>query len=408
MKRLIIIAAAILAGTASWGQQALWGGSQLVSPEINEDNTVTFRLYAPKAVKVQISGDFLPIQKIETPQGIWEANMPVDMKEGKDGVWEYTSGKLGPELYSYKFIVDGLAFLDPSNVYLCRDVASTTNIFIIEEKKGDRGDLYSVNDVPHGNMSKVWYESPTLKMHRRMTVYTPPCYENGKGKYPVLYLLHGSGGDEDAWPVLGRCAQIMDNLIAEGRIRPMIVVMTNGNPNCEAAPGEWYEGMYKPAMGMQPFGQPAASMEESFPDVINYVEAHYRTAKGKKNRAICGLSMGGGHSFGISKLYPEMFDYVGIFSAFGNVYEMDPKTREQVGGPDPEVEAQLAVQFGEQKPKLYWIGMGVTDFLYKGCVEYRSYLDSKGYEYEYYETPGGHIWRNWRDYLVVFSQKLFK
>ena len=157
----------------TFAQQALWGGAPVVSPEIHEDNTVTFRLKAPKAVKVQVTGDFLKAIPIETERGIWEAPGVADLKEGKDGVWEYTTPEpLAPELYMYSFIVDGLKIMDPSNVYMIRDVATVTNIFIIG---GGRADLYKVNDVPHGTVRRMWYNSPTLDMERRITVYTPPA-----------------------------------------------------------------------------------------------------------------------------------------------------------------------------------------------------------------------------------------
>ena len=220
---LILLAAATISAMA---QQALFSGGTVTSPEINPDNSVTFRLFSPKAITVELEGDFLP-----------DTLRSVKMEEGKDGVWSFTTQPLDPELYSYNFVVNGMRQLDPSNIYQNRDVATWTNIFIIKGDKGSRGDLYSVNDVPHGNLSKVWYDSPTLQLNRRMTIYTPPGYEKGKN-YPVLYLLHGSGGDENAWSELGRAAQILDNLIAAGKAVPMIVVMTNGNPNCAAAPGE--------------------------------------------------------------------------------------------------------------------------------------------------------------------------
>lgn len=408
MKRLVIALACTLFALGSWAQQALFGGNEIVSPEVKDDGTVTFRLYAPKAVKVEVTGDFLPQVKISTPMGDVEQPGFAELKEGKDGVWTYTSQPLAPELYYYKFRVDGMDYLDPSNVYMCRDIASYTNIFIVEKTPGDTGYLYSVNDVPHGNVAKVWYPSPTLRMNRRMTVYTPAGYDKG-GRYPVLYLLHGAGGDEDAWTTLGRAAQIMDNLIAEGKVKPMIVVMPNGNPNCEAAPGEWSKGMYKPSFMGHMSPKPVASMEESFPDIVKYVESHYRVLKGKKNRAICGLSMGGGHSFAISKMYPDMFDYVGLFSAaiFLSGSNDPQQTALDRMNSDPQFNKDLAALFAA-RPKLYWIAIGKTDFLYKSNEDYRKYLDAKGYPYEYVETEGGHIWRNWRLYLTVFSQKLFK
>ncbi len=403
MKKLSSFAVCALLGMSAWAQEALFSANEVVSPEVSENGAVTFRLFAPKAVRVQLTGDFIG-QTVKAG----ERTDIVDLQEGKDGVWTFTTAPLEPELYYYKFRVDGMDMLDPSNVYMCRDIATYSNIFIVEKETGDKGDLYSVNDVPHGNVLKVWYDSPTLQMKRRMTVYTPAGYDDG-GRYPVLYLLHGAGGDEDAWTTLGRAAQIMDNLIAAGKAKPMIVVMTNGNPNCEAAPGEWLRGMYKPSFMGHLEGKAVATMEESFPDVVKYVEKNFRTLKGKKNRAICGLSMGGGHSFKVSKRYPDMFDYVGLFSAairIGDAGDTQESLLKRMNK-DEEFNGEMAALFAA-KPKLYWIAIGKTDFLYKMNEDYRTYLDSKGYEYEYLETEGGHIWRNWRDYLTIFAQRLFR
>ena len=395
MKKALFTIALALFAVAGFAQQALFSRNVVKSPEINADNSVTFRLHAPKAITVQLTGDCV--------DGV------VSMKEDSLGVWSYTTGKLEPELYSYSFIVNGMRMLDPSNIYQNRDVATWTNIFIISDQKGDKGDLYSVNKVPHGNVSKVWYESPTLKLTRRMTVYTPAGYDKGKN-YPVLYLLHGAGGDENAWSELGRAAQILDNLIAAGKAKPMLVVMTNGNPNTAAAPGEWDFGMYQPAMGgggVQ-LPQAAASMDESFMDVVNFIEKNYKVAKNKANRAICGLSMGGGHSFQISKRFPNTFDYVGLFSAAVSVGQWGDRTPllERMNT-NEEYNKQMAALFGA-KPKLYWIAIGKTDFLYQQNADLRKWLDSKGYPYTYRETDGGHIWRNWRIYLTEFSQMIFK
>ena len=184
MKRFSILSALLLMCAMGFAQQALWGGSQIVSPEIHENQTVTFRLKAPKAVQVQVTGDFLPTQKIQTPFGEFDAPGFADLVE-KEGVWEYTTPQpLKPELYSYTFVVDGLKINDPANVYMIRDVQSVTNVFLIG---GDeRIDLYKVNDVPHGNVAKVWYDSPTAGMKRRMTVYTPAGYEDSGKRYPVF------------------------------------------------------------------------------------------------------------------------------------------------------------------------------------------------------------------------------
>ena len=394
-------------------QEKLFTSANVKSPVVNADGTVTFNLYAPKAVKVEVTGDFLPTQKIEIEgYGSYDAPGVAQLKEGKNGVWSYTTDKLAPEMYSYTFNIDGMSSVkDPANIYVNRDIVSFTNIFIVSDQKGDKGDLYRVNEVPHGNLSKVWYNSPTLKMQRRMTIYTPAGYDKG-GKYPVLYLLHGAGGDENAWSELGRAAQILDNLIATGKAKPMIVVMPNGNPTCQAAPGEWSWGMYQPSFqggGEGPQGPAVATMEASFMDIVNYVDKNYRTLKDRAHRAVCGLSMGGGHTFGISLTYPTKFDYYGLFSAglhLGKDFNMREPFAEQIKK-DPDFAKQSARLFGS-KPKLYWMGMGKTDFLYQSTVDLRNYLDSKGYPYEYVETDGGHIWRNWRIYLTMFAQKLFK
>lgn len=397
IRKIITVAASLMLVTSAFAQQALWGGAQVVSPEVNQDNTVTFRFVAPKAVKVQVTGDFLPTMKFQTPFGEFDGPGVADLKEGKDGIWEFTSDVLAPELYSYSFIVDGLKVKDPANVYMNRDVNSVTNIFII---KGGRGDLYSVNEVPHGTVSKVWYDSPGLGMKRRMTVYTPAGYEdNTKNRYPVFYLLHGMGGDEEAWMDLGRASQILDNLIAEGKAKPMIVVMTNGNASQEAAPGQSALGFLPPNMQLPKTMD--GEFETAFPDVVKYIDSHYRTVRKKEGRAIAGLSMGGFHSLHISKQYPDMFNYVGLFSAA--ILPKDGVTSPIYDNFDEK----LAVQFSK-KPALYWIGIGNTDFLYKANEEFRKKLDDAGYKYTYFETGEGHIWKNWRIYLSEFVPQLFK
>lgn len=397
MKRLALFAVSLLTASLTFAQQALWGGGPLVSPEVHDDNTVTFRIKAPKAVRVQVTGDFLPQTKVETPRGTWDMPGTAELKEGRNGVWEYTTPQpLASELYSYTFVVDGQRMPDPANVYMVRDVATVSNIFLI---KGGQADLYAVNSVPHGTLSRVWYDSPTLGMQRRMTVYTPAGYETGNKRYPVLYLLHGMGGDEEAWVTLGRAAQILDNLIAQGKAVPMIVVMTNGNASQEAAPGESAQGFCPVSSNLPKTME--GSFETAFPDVVKFVDKTYRTRKDKHSRAIAGLSMGGFHSLHISKQYPDMFDYVGLFSA------VILPGKDTLSDIYRDSDAKLDAQF-TRKPALYWIGIGKTDFLYKANADFRQKLDSKGYAYTYMETEGGHIWRNWRIYLSEFATKLFR
>ena len=369
---------------SSHAQQALGQRPKVQSPVINSDYSVTFNFFSPSAQQVSVTGDF---------DGIRHRTLPMTKQE--NGVWTVTTEPLDPELYSYSLTVDGQRFIDPANSYVNRDISTLSNIFIVSKGADDKGHLYQVNNVPHGTLSRVWYDSPTLGQQRRMTVYLPAAYD-GKRRFPVLYLLHGHGGDETAWGDLGRTSQIMDNLIAEGRCEPMIVVMPNGNPTCNAAPGWWHEGMYTPDGNAFRERGAKATMEESFTDIVNYIDDHYLTIKKRSGRAVTGLSMGGGHTFGISRLYPETFDYYGLQSA---------AARFQRG--DAQFDEQMAKLFAS-KPKLYWIAIGKDDFLMRMNSDLRQYLDSKGYRYEYYENDGGHIWRNWRIYLTMFAQKLFK
>ena len=394
MKRIILALACLLAGAAAGAQQNLMGTAvELNSPDIREDNSVTFRVYAPKARTVTLTGDFLPHHIADNNGYVTEVPIWVDMKEGKDGIWEYTTGPLAPELYSYMFRIDGLPFTDPSNQFRHRDMTVWTNYFLISAEEGDAGYWYSVNKVPHGNVSKVWYESPTLGMSRRMSIYTPPGYETGKEKYPVLYLCHGAGGDETSWLDFGRAAQIMDNMIAAGRIKPMIVVIPNGNPVCAAAPGDWDAGLYQASMSgaPKPGMEPEASIPEAFPDIMKYVEKHYRVLKGAGNTAMCGLSMGGGHTAQTTAMYPDRFGYIGIFSGAVFKNEID----------------KLAPLFA-RNPKLYFVACGKADPIARFSFEFADALQEKGYPHETLWTDGAHTWKNWRNYLMIFAEQLFK
>ncbi len=388
MKKQLIVLAFVLTLPVIAQSQPGRGMPEIVSPEINQDHSVTFRLIAPNAKEVKISGDWMP------NQGRSPGSTP--MVRDEQGTWTLTTGVLPSELYSYFFLVDGLRCMDPNNVYMIRDVATVTNFFLVG---GGQADLYAVNDVPHGTVARRWYDSPGTGKVRRITVYTPPGYEKGNDKYPVLYLLHGMGGDEEAWLALGRTAQILDNLIARGKALPMIVVMPNGNVAQEAAPGESDAGLYKPSFQVP--NTMDGKMEETFPDIIRFTESNYRVQKNKAGRAIAGLSMGGYHTLHISRYYPDTFDYIGLFSA---AILPNEKT-------DSKVYADLDATLAKQKAngyKLYWIGIGKTDFLYKAVSDYRAKLDRMGMPYQYRESEGGHTWANWRIYLSELAQLLFK
>lgn len=398
MKKKLILSIVFLTflGISSQAQEALFRAQQIISPEIHEDNTVTFRLLAPEAKSVQVTGDFLPTVKIDTPMGEMDGPGKADLIKNDKGVWEFKSQALGPELYNYSFIIDGFTTTDPNNPFLIRDVASVTNIFIIG---GGHADLFKTNDIPHGTVARRWYDSPGLGMDRRITIYTPAGYENSSEKYPVLYLLHGAGGDEEAWISLGRTAQIMDNLIAQGKAKPMIIVMPNGNVIQDAAPGEGSLGYYKPQF-MVPKTMDG-TYEANFMDIVKFVESNYRVKADKANRAIAGLSMGGYHTMHVSRYYPNTFDYVGLFSA-----AIMPR-EDATGKVYSDIDGTLKTQM-ENGYKLYWIAIGKTDFLYDANVEYREKLDGMGMKYEYVESEGGHTWRNWRVYLSDFAPKLFQ
>ena len=397
MKKIKTIIAALCVACTAIAQQALWGGASVESPVVNEDGTVTFRYQAPKAVKVTVSGDFLPTQKIQTPFGEFDAPGVAELKEGPHGVWEYTTDfKVAPEMYTYTFSVDGNTVIDNNNMWVNRDVSSLTSAFIVP---GERADLYTIQDVPHGTVSKVWYESATAGFDRRLTVYTPAGYNPvAKTRYPVLYVLHGIGGDEDAWIAQGRAAQVLDNLIAQGKAKPMIVVFTNGNISQEAAPGENSTGYTRPTMQLPQTME--GTFETAFPEIVKFIDSNYKTIAKKQSRAICGLSMGGFHTLYISLNNPDMFGYSGMFSAAIGVSDASVSPMYQ------DFDQKLATYFSK-KPELLWIGCGDTDFLIQANRDFVKKLQDNNYPHEYLENDGGHIWRNWRIYLTEFVPKLF-
>lgn len=402
MRKWMFLAVLCLTGVAAQAQQNLnWGqGPQVASPDVHADNSVTFNLIAPEAQKVQITGDFLPPKKVEYGGNTYEMPGVADLVKNDKGVWTLTTEPLQPELYTYNMLVDGVKIIDPLNVYNIRDINNLFSVLLIGGNQ--RADLYKVNKVAHGTVSKIWYESPTAGLTRRLTVYTPAGYETSGKEYPVLYLLHGIGGDENAWSELGRAAQIMDNLIAQGKAEPMLVVMTNGNISQEACPGETSEGFRVPTMMLPKTME--GSFETAFPDVVKFVEKTYRVKKDKAHRAIAGLSMGGCHSLFISINYPDLFDYVGLFSA-----AVDRQQNNQEGYPNIYADRNQKIdRLFSKHPKLFWMGIGKTDFLIQSNNDLRAYLDSKNHKYTYLETEGGHIWRNWRIYLTEFTPLLFK
>lgn len=385
--RLDFFIAFWLVAVAAMAQQNVgFREGSVVSPQINEDNSVTFRLRADAAGHVTVIGD-------------WAANGGRgEMTRNADGVWTYTTPVLPSEMYTYRLDVDGVVNLDPLNPFTRRDVGNVYSVFYIG---GGCGDYYQVHDVPHGDVVTTWYHSDSAGADRRLSVYLPPCYGKEGRKYPVLYLLHGSGGDETAWLDLGHVARIMDNLIARGEAEPMIVVMPNGNFSKQAAPGETPENLaFRPVMTNMLTDYKNGAYEMAFTEIIGFVDNKYSTIPDRQHRAIAGLSMGGFHSLYIALNYPGWFDYVGLFSA-GLMTDLNTD-REAYRDED----AKLA-RLSELGYKLFWIGIGKDDFLYEANTDFRKRLDSMGFDYIYHESERGHIWANWRQYLLLFVPQLF-
>lgn len=358
------------------------------SPLVNTNKTVTLRISAPHAKEVKVKGD-------------WDDKAPVDMYRQDDGTWIWTTPQLESDLYIYTFRVDGTKIIDPSSTYTLRDVNSLFSMFYIN---GGKGDYYQVHDVPHGDVTRTYYDSKIFGREHRFTIYTPAAYrKNPQKRFPVLYLLHGSGGDEESWITLGQVAHIMDNLIAEGKAQPMIVVMPNGNGTYPAAPGETIENLnYRPMTMENMPNTKDSKYEQSFPELINFVDSHYRTIGNKQGRALAGLSMGGFHTFWISANNPNTFNYIGLFSATISIGKKERNIPYY-----QNIDDKLKV-LNSSGCHLYDVYIGKSDFLYHhNLKDIRNCLDESGIKYNFIESERGHIWINWRSYLLDFTQKLF-
>ena len=374
-KFLLLVFTAMMAVGASAQELANFSrGAQIVSPEVKGDS-VTFRLNANYATVVNLYGN-------------WMANYSdvVPLKKGANGIWEVTIAAPEPEIYTYNFIVDGVNVNDPVNYMVQRDGTRYLNMLFVP---GERSANY--NETAHrGTVSYRWYDSNILGINRRLTVYTPYGYETSNKKYPVLYLLHGAGGDEEAWSSMGRAAQILDNLIEQGKAVPMIVVMPNGNPGQQAAN---IMGLPTSNVDFRAPENQNAYVRSLVEEIVPFIEKNFRAIPKKASRAIAGLSMGGGHTFAATTMYPDTFDYICPLSA--GARESD------------QLDAQLQ---GIKKAgyKLYWIGCGKADFAYAGNQVLDAALTRNGMPHTFYESTGGHEWKNWRLYLNTFAQLLFK
>ena len=379
MRKVLTVIAAALALTASLQAQELtnfnFGGqAPVISPDIQGDS-VTFRLKADYATVVKLSGSWMPNPWGDT----------IDMTRGANNVWSVKIALPSPEIYTYNFVVDGVAVNDPQNVLVQRDGTRYLPMITVP---GERTENYGEAVKQHGTVSHPWYESKILGMNRRLTVYTPYGYEaNPKKKYPVLYLLHGAGGDEEAWISMGRTAQILDNLIEKGLAEPMIVVMPNGNANQAAARTL---NIPEAQMDWRDPSMQNAYVKSLCEEIVPFIEKNFRAVAKPSSRAIAGLSMGGGHTISASILYPEMFDYICPLSAAGQATPEQIATLKKAG------------------VKLYFLACGDTDFLFEGSKALDKTLTEQGLDHIFYVSDGGHVWSNWRLYLNTFAQKLFK
>ena len=393
MKRLTTLfaaAALLVAGRLSAQEiQNFQRSAPLVSPELTA-TTITFRLRAPQATDVRVQPSWLGYGP--------EAAEAGKMTKGENGVWTKTFDRPASELYTYTFSVDGVSTLDPANIFVQRDGTRFMSAVLVD---GGLGDLYKECDQA-GNLEHVWYWSGTPGMNRRMYVYTPYGYDkNDKDKkYPVLYLLHGGGGDEDAWSPLGRTCQILDNLIARGEAVPMLVVMPNGNPTQRAA-----QTLMVPEKRDVPRGSSNFDNYASLPaDIVPYIEANYNVIKDRSGRALAGLSMGGGQTFYTGFRHVDMFSSLGMFSSgllgsLGSIGSFDA---------EKEMPGIYSNPAKYNKFDVIYISCGEQDERIKGNKDVVDQLRAKGYDVVWESCPGGHEWRVWRINLASFARKIFK
>ena len=328
------------------------------SYEVHPDRTVLFRLRAPDATSVRLDGDFL--QAPPAAEGSPPPSAARDMTKGDDGVWTITVGPLHPAVYNYSFAVNGVRNIDPGNPIVKRGDRSSESMF---EVPGDKPAVYDIQQVPHGTVHINWYHSVSLGAPRSIYVYTPPGYEAAKSKLPVLYLLHGSGDTEAGWVDIGRANLILDNLIAARSAKPMIVVM--------------------------PYGRP-------LPDVMLLPSAG-RGPANADDRAIAGISMGGGQALRIGLAHLDTFHYIGAFSAAAR------------GNPEEAYRDFFADPAAvNKKLKLFYIACGKTDGLFAGSQALGDALEKHQIKHTFAPSEEGHVWRNWRDYLADFAPRLFR
>lgn len=359
-------------------------GPQVVSPEVLPDHHITFRLLAPQAETVGIRGSDIP--SLAGPQAT-----PLTFTKGDNGVWEGTLGPVDPGAYRYTFVVNGVPVVDPRNPAISE---SNNNVWSLVVVPGS--DFMDTKNVPHGAVAAVTYYSTALEKFRRMHVYTPPGYENNQEKYPIFYLLHGAGDNDEAWTSVGRAGFILDNLIAAKKVKPMVVVMPAGHTSATFGGGR---GTGAP--GAAPATPPRDEFLEDFvTDLMPYAEKHYRVLTDRPHRAIAGLSMGGAQTLNIAFSHLDKFAYIGVFSS-GII------GRE--GAQDWEKNHLAMLDNASMKKglKMVWFSTGSADQLIPRSKETVAMLKKHGFNASFEESPGAHTWINWRNYLNEFAPQLF-
>lgn len=379
----LLFCAAVSSAFAQPAQRQPTPNDTLKSPEVLSDGRVVFRIYAPKADEVTVGGDWIP-------QGLGTGGK---LAKDDQGVWSLTVGPLPADFYSYSFTVDGVRTLDPKNAFIKQGVNSLDNMVFVP---GTAAAFQDSKAVPHGEIRKVWYKSSTLNEERRLHVYFPPGYDSSKGKYPVFYLLHGGGDEDSGWSTIGRSGFILDNLIAAGKAKPMLVVMPNGSlPRPPVVPGAPPDPAANAAFQDK-------FVSELLKDIVPFVEKTYRVLPGSANRALAGLSMGGGQTMRVVGSNPDQFAYVGVWSAGVN-----PQTTA-----DFEKRNALLLENADKANKaikLFSISCGEKDTLaFAGSKNLDEILKKRNIKHEMNVSAGGHTWINWRIYLNDYAQKLFQ
>jgi enterochelin esterase family protein len=351
-------------------------GKVVVSPEVKSDRQVIFRLFASKAEAVSVV-------TTDIPGGL----RPRPMKKGEDGVWELTLGPVDAGTYRYVFSLDGVLVVDPRN----QDVSeSNGNAWSVVHVPGSP--FMDTMDVHHGSVARVYYHSSALGRTRRMHVYTPPGYEAGAEKYPVLYLLHGAGDSDDSWTSVGRANFILDNLIAAGKAKPMIVVMPAGHTGP-------FSFIMPTAPSRDRIGN-AKFTDDFLKDIMPYIEKNYRVLIDRPNRAIAGLSMGGAQTLDIAVSRPKEFSSIGVFSSGVMFRKADDWGKEH--------KDVLGDSSAREGLKLLWFATGSDDFVVGSTRQTVEMFKKNGFSPAFKETAGGHTWINWQNYLNEFAPQLFR